>query len=214
MSLPPFTSTTTSFTTISNSLPSTKFTIPTEVPSLFSFGPAFSCFANSVSRATPLPSQYPKDNPGGAAAACAISNDIEVNDHAFWDLYACCKSLDMDAGGHPDLCTAQCAAGEGQTWQEMAECLSKRVEVVVCKPASGGFFENGTRSTGYGSSGVASQTRTSSASGSGSATGSTSQTSGSAGAGSTVGIMHVGGSKAGVMLFAVLAIGSFAGMML
>jgi hypothetical protein len=92
--------------------------------------------------------------------------------------------------------------------------LSKRVEVVVCKPPNGGVFENGTMSTGSRSSGVASQTRTSSASGSESVTGIASQTSGSAGAGSTVGIVHVRGSKAGVMLFAVLAVGSFAGMML
>jgi len=122
----------------------------------------------------------------------------------------------MTAGGHPDLCTAQCAAGEGQTWQEMAECLSKRVEVVVCKPVNGGFSENGTRSTGYGSSGGPSQTGTNSASGSGSgsATGSVSQASGSTGAGSAVGMVHVGDSKAGVMLSVVFAVSLFAGMML
>jgi hypothetical protein len=126
----------------------------------------------------------------------------------------------MTAGGSPNLCTAQCAAGEGQTWQELGECLSKRVEVVVCKPAFEEIGRNGTS----GSSGVASrtqtqtqtQTRTSSvvASGSGSATGSASHPVASTGAGSAVGVVHVGGSKAGVMLFAVLAVGSFAGMML
>lgn len=106
--------------------------------------------------------------------------------------------------GSPNLCTAQCSVGaeDGQTWQEVAACLNKRVDVVVCKPA---FNEiaNGT---------TASQSRTSGAGGS--ATSSASLPAASTGAGNMIGVAHVGGSKTAVALYAVLAVGSFAGMML
>jgi hypothetical protein len=120
----------------------------------------------------------------------------------------------MTAGGSPNICSAQCSVGNEQTWQELGECLSKRVEVVVCKPQflemgdDGNGSGNGTRSSASGT-----QTRTSSESGSASAS-ATSQVSPSTGAGSANTVVHVGGSKAGVAVFAVLVLGSFAGMML
>jgi hypothetical protein len=99
----------------------------------------------------------------------------------------------MTARGSPNLCSAQCTVGMGQSWQELGECLSKRVEVVVCKPADA-EVGNGTQATP-----------------SRSATGSVTLSTGAA---SAVGVGHVGGSKAGVVVFAVLAIGSFAGMLM
>jgi hypothetical protein len=204
------------YTTYSTSLPSSKFSTPTIVPSIFSWGAAASCSANSMSR--PQPSNFPIDRPSGLDAACVISNAREVNDHAFWDLYACCKSLRMTASGSPNVCTAQCTAGNGQTWQELGDCLSKRVEVVVCRPAFIEIGRNQTEGSGVSSSVSASQTKSSTSSGVGSASasGSGAQVSGSqsTGAGSAVGVVHVVGSKAGVALFVVLAFGSFAGMML
>jgi hypothetical protein len=112
--------------------------------------------------------------------------------------------MDLTAMGDPNLCTAQCAIGveDGQTWQEVAACLNKRVNVVVCKPAAN-EIKNGT---------TASQTQTSGAAMSSSAT--ASLPAASTGAGNVVGVSHFGGSKTAVALYAVLAIGSFAGMML
>lgn len=150
-----------------------------------------------------------------------ISNDVTVNDHAFWDLYACCKGSNLNAFGYPNLCSAQCIVDEGQSWQEVGECLSKRVDVVICKPR-----EEEIRKPTSSSEAGGSQSRTSSAasaSGSGSAAaGSSASGSGSGsasvppatGAGNVVGVVHVGGSKVGVVLFAMMAVGSFAGMML
>ena len=192
----PFTFTYTTYTT---SLIPTIFTPPSTIPSIVPFGPALSCPANSV------------PTPQGPNAACAISNAREVNDHAFWDLYECCKGKDVTASGTPNPCTAQCVAGDGQTWQELGECLSKRVEVVVCKPAFGeirdrrGGSANGSWTTG---SALGSATLVASASGTGG------QALGSTGAGSVVGVEHVRGSKVVVVVMGVLAAGSFAGTVL
>lgn len=117
--------------------------------------------------------------------------------------------------GSPNLCSAQCTVGEGQTWQEVGECLSKRVDVVICKPRQ---EEIGRATTSSGTSG----SRTSSAASASGSQGAASSASGSAsgsaapatGGANAVGVVHVGGPKAGVVLFAMLAVGSFAGMML
>lgn len=202
------------YTTFSNASPS-PFTEPTEVPSIFSFGSALNCASNSVK---PTPSALPIDKPLGLQPACVISNAAEVNDHAFWDLYACCKGGDMTAFGSPGTCTAQCRAEDGQTWQELGECLSKRVEYVVCKPE---FSEIGRNETEQSSGSAAQSTRTTAASGTGSASGSATgsgsgvaqQSTGGAAA-STVGVVHATNSKVGVVMFALLAFGSAAGMFL
>jgi hypothetical protein len=114
----------------------------------------------------------------------------------------------MTAFGSPNVCTAQCRAKDGQTWQELGECLAKRVEVVVCKPPCDEIAKNGTT----GSSSASSLTASSTASRSGSA--SSTHASGSTGAGSVVAVAHVGISKSAIVVFAVLALGSFAGMLL
>jgi hypothetical protein len=113
----------------------------------------------------------------------------------------------MTAFGSPNVCTAQCRAKDGQTWQELGECLAKRVEVVVCKPPFE-IAKNGTTGSSSGSSMTASST----VSGSGSA--SSTHASGSTGAGSVVAVAHVGNSKSAIVVFALLALGSFAGMLL
>lgn len=122
----------------------------------------------------------------------------------------------MTAMGEPNLCSAQCTVGQDQTWQDLGECLSKRVNVVVCKPrleeigkpaASGSSAASGSRTSSAGASASGSASRSASGSGSGSVAPVT-------GAGNVVGVVHVGGSKTGVALFVMLAFGSFAGMML
>jgi hypothetical protein len=148
-----------------------------------------------------------------------ISNDRNINPHAFWDLYACCKGLNITASGidittdnHFNACTAECSVGDEQTWQNLGECLSKRVEVVVCQPRFSEVGRNDTsegtrsRTTGQSGTGV-------SGSGSGSMS-ATAQVSPSTGAGNMNAVAHVGGSKAGAVMFVLLAMGSFAGMML
>ncbi|KAH7076658.1 hypothetical protein BKA63DRAFT_510472 [Paraphoma chrysanthemicola] len=195
------------FTTYSTSLSSSSFSRPTIIPSIFSFAPAASCSANSID--TPLPSNFPIGTPWGLQAACVISNAREINDHAFWDLYDCCKGKDMTAGGSPAPCTAQCVAEDGQTWQELGECLSKKVEVVVCSPR---FIEIGRNESTRSVRPSATSSGTLAASGSGSGSGA--QASGSTGAASAVEVVHVKGVKAAVGMFVLLAAGSAAGMLL
>lgn len=191
-----------SYTTYTNDSPA-AFTRPTEFPSVFSFGSAVSCTSSASATASALPSGLPIDRPVGAQAACVISNAAEVNDHAFWDLYACCKGSNMTAFGGATLCTAQCTPGEGQTWQELGECLSERVEAVVCKP-NAEEIGNSTNSASTAASG--SPTR--------SASGSGAVTSLPTGAASTMGVVHSTSSKAGLVVFGLLALGSAAGMLL
>ena len=116
----------------------------------------------------------------------------------------------MTAFGSSGTCTAQCKAEDGQTWQELGECLSKRVEVVVCKPEFAEIGRNESQA-----SGSASASASVSVSGSGSATGSgVAQQSTGAAASTTVGVVHATVSKAGIVVFAILAFGSAAGMLL
>ncbi|KAH7408403.1 hypothetical protein DE146DRAFT_675450 [Phaeosphaeria sp. MPI-PUGE-AT-0046c] len=199
------------YTVYSTSHASSKFTRPTAIPSIFPWNAASSCSAPKSN-----PSGFPELPPTGRGAACMISNDVTVNDHAFWDLYTCCKGANITAMGDPNLCSAQCTVGKDQTWQDVGECLSKRVNVVLCKPrfeeigsassrASLSMSETRTSSVGASASGSESVSRNASGSGS---------VSPANGAGNVVGVIHVGGSKTGAVLFVMLALGSFAGMML
>ncbi|KAH7399624.1 hypothetical protein BKA66DRAFT_398822, partial [Pyrenochaeta sp. MPI-SDFR-AT-0127] len=203
------------YSTFTNPTP-VAFTKPTEVPSIFSFGSARDCASNSIApSASALPSIYPIDRPAGLEAGCVISNAAEVNDHAFWDLYACCKSGDMTASGSPYTCTAQCKAGNGQTWQELGECLSKRVEVVVCKPQFNEIARNQTDSSASRSSTSGAQsTRSGSSAPAASGSSGGAAPSNATGAASTMGVVHTTSSKLGAAVFVVLAIGSAAGMLL
>lgn len=193
------------YTTYSNPSPA-PFTKPSTIPSIFSFGSALNCASNSIApSASAQPSNAPIDRPLGLEAACVISNAAEVNDHAFWDLYACCKGLDMTAFGSPGTCTAQCRAEDGQSWQDLGECLSKRVEFVVCKPQYIEIGRNNTQQSSTQSSG------TPAASGASSSTGVLQASTGGA---SSVDVVHATTSKAGLLVFGILALGSAAGMFL
>jgi len=201
------------YTTFSNPTP-VAFTKPTEFPSIFSFGSAVGCSSNTASAtASAVPSNAPLDHPNGRDAACVISNDAEINDHAFWDLYACCKGGDMNAFGSPRLCTAQCKPKDGQTWQELGECLSKKVEVVVCKPAYAEIPTEAGQSASRSHSGSSIQSTTPA---SGTTSGSVSgpgQSSRTGGAASTFPVQATT-SKAALVIFGILTLGSAAGMLL
>lgn len=206
-----------SYTTYSTSLPQTSFSKPTIIPSaLVPFSAAPSCAKNSQAPgSTPLPSNFPQLPPNGVEAGCAISNAREVNDHAFWDLYDCCDSKEISALGSPFPCTAQCKVKSGQGFEQLADCLRKRVEVVVCQPY---YLERGNGSADAGgASASGSSAASTSAKGSASASGSA-RASGSGavsqGVGSVVGVGNAGGAKVVGFVFGLMALGSAAGMFL
>jgi hypothetical protein len=216
------------YTTYTNASPS-PFTKPTEMPSMFSYGPAPGCASNSVMPDTPAqPSNYPLGRPSGRDGGCVISNDMEFNDHAFWDMYACCSSNDSSAMGSPFPCTASCSTTDGQSFLELGECLSKRVDVVICSPPFDQINRNltdpeGASSSGSGSGSMSQSTSSGMMSESGSAaasTGGDASASGSpssvdsTGAASAVGVTHGASSKAGLVVFGIMALGSAAGMFL
>jgi hypothetical protein len=209
------------YTTFTNASPS-PFTKPTEFPSVFSFGSAVGCASNSVNPDTPpQPSNYPLDRPVGLDGGCVINNAAEYNDHAFWDMYECCESKDMSAMGSPFTCTAFCKTKGGQTFQELGQCLSKRVDVVICSPPYDEIGKNATEPDASSSGSVmasqssASGTTTASASESSSSSASASASSTvSTGAASTVGGVQASSSRAGLLIFGIAALGSAAGMFL
>ena len=215
-----------SLTTYTNPSPS-PFTKPKEIPSdMFSFGPVLSCTANTPMASASVapsaqPSGYPVDRPKGSKASCVISNAYEAGDHAFWDLYACCGSRNITAIGKPLPCTAICYVDGGkQTWQELGECLSKRVPVVICKPdsseigrdlpASSASASGSSRPSGSAQPSAATSAANSSPAASKSAASSSAATA----AATSVHAAHATFSKAGVVVFALLAVGSAAGMLL
>lgn len=120
----------------------------------------------------------------------------------------------MTAFGNPYTCTAQCKAENGQTWQELGECLSKRVEVVICKPELSEIGTNQTESSAARSSTSAAQSTRASGSGSAPSGSGGAAVSNATGAASTMGVVHTGASKVGAAIFVILAIGSAAGMLL
>ncbi|CAN9353003.1 unnamed protein product [Alternaria alternata] len=214
-----------SYTTYTNASPS-PFTKPTEFPSIFSYGPAVGCASNSVApEQSAQPSSYPIGRPEGRNGGCVISNDADINDHAFWDMYACCSSNDSTASGSPFPCTASCSITDGQSFLDLGECLSKRVEIVICSPPFDQIDGNSTdpdaASSGSGSGTAAQSTPAGTMSESGSASAS-SDTSASAstsaadstGAASAVGVTQGASSKVGLLLFGIMAFGSAAGMLL
>lgn len=198
---------------------------------MFSYGSVVGCASNSVSPDTPAqPSNYPLDLPAGRDGGCVISNDADVNDHAFWDMYACCSSNDSSAIGRPLPCTAWCPTTDGQSFLELGECLSKRVEIVICSPPFDEINRNLTNPEGASNSssssssgttsqststGTMSESAPASTSGDASASASGSPSAGaSTGAASVVGVSHCGFSKAGLTIFGIMAFGSAAGMFL
>ena len=114
---------------------------------------------------------------------------------------------------------------DGQSFLDLGECLSKRVEIVICSPPFDQIDRNSTdpdaASSGSGSGTAAQSTPAGTMSESGSASAS-SDTSASAstsaadstGAASAVGVTQGASSKAGLLLFGIMAFGSAAGMLL
>lgn len=204
-----------SYTTYTNASPS-PFTKPTEFPSIFSYGPAVGCASNSVApEQSAQPSSYPIGRPEGRNGGCVISNDADINDHAFWDMYACCSSNDSTASGSPFPCTASCSITDGQSFLDLGECLSKRVEIVICSPPFDQIDRNSTdpdaASSGSGSGTAAQSTPAGTMSESGSASTSAADSTGAA---SAVYVTQGASSKAGLLLFGIMAFGSAAGMLL
>jgi hypothetical protein len=179
---------------------SSTFTTPTAIPSnIVPFGPALDCPSNSTNDFFPQ----------GNDTACAISNARETNEHAFWDLYECCKGGNITAFGLPTPCTAQCTIGDEQTYDELRACVKKRVPGYACQSKADATEPgNGTESSS------ATPSASGGAANSSSASGGAARSSSASGAGSAVGVAHVGGSKVAVLTFGVLAVASFAGMML
>ncbi|KAF1946344.1 hypothetical protein EJ02DRAFT_367703 [Clathrospora elynae] len=200
------------YTTYTNPSPA-PFTTPTIIPSFFSWGSAVDCASNTRDPDfLAQPSNYPIGRPLGLQPACVISNAAEVNDHAFWDLYDCCTGKDMFAFGSPYTCTAECRAEKGQSFQQLGECLSKRVEVVVCSPQFEEMGGNGTE--GGGGSSLAAQSTSGKASASASGTASASAARSSMPAASTGGVGQTASLKFGLLVFGTMAVGSAAGMLL
>ena len=117
----------------------------------------------------------------------------------------------MTAIGDPNLCSAQCSVDEGQSVQDLGECLSERVDVVVCRVVAGG---NATVGGSSSSSATGSQSRTSASMSASASTSQSGSAAPSTGAGNALGVAHVGGGKKGIVVFGMLAVGSFVGMML
>ncbi|OSS54018.1 hypothetical protein B5807_00942 [Epicoccum nigrum] len=172
--------------------------------------------------------QYPRlQGPLGLQAGCVISNAEEVNKNAFWDMYACCPGHGIEAYGYSfsageeeseaGICMVQCRIEdeESTTWQQVGECLQKRVKEAVCAPR---YEERYSDDAEMGSSSVLGTGTASSsvAASSGAETGSAgaiASASTSTGAASR-GVVHVGSVKVGLFTFGLLALGSAAGMFL
>lgn len=117
----------------------------------------------------------------------------------------------MDVMGDPMLCTAQCTPQDGQTWEDLGECLSKRVEVVVCKPDQA-EIATGAPQQASGSAAPSTASASGTQSGSASASG-PAQVSGTSAA-TSVHAVQANTSKAGLVIFGILALGSAVGMFL
>jgi hypothetical protein len=173
--------------------------------------------------------QYPQlQGPLGLEAGCVISNAEEVNKNAFWDMYACCPGHGIESYGYSyreggeseaGICMVQCRIEdeESTTWQQVGECLQKRVKEAVCAPRYEERYSDDTDGDGdveMGSSSVSLSGSASVVKSSGVETGSVSASASvSTGAGSRV-VVHVGSVKVGLFTFGLLALGSAAGMFL
>lgn len=211
-------------TTYTNPSPSTQSSYPTTYTDT-TFLPRISADPLCASAR-----DYPKiQGPYGLKAACVISNAADINPNAFWDVYECCPQHDMSAYGYsvtggdegqPGICMMQCSLDDGDaaTWQQVGECLQKRVKSVVCAPKYEERDRNNTRiSTSAAVStqvaGTISATRPG-ASSAVSGTGQSASAAGSTGAAASLDVMHTGTSKVGMFAFLLLAVGSAAGMFL
>lgn len=158
----------------------------------------------------------------GTGAGCVISNAQEVSNHAFWDLYDCCKSRNITAIGKPFPCSAQCLASNGQTWQDLGKCLSQRNSIVVCKPDNAEIGSAVSSSASASASASASKAASSggaagsgtSAGGAASSTGGAAQPSKQSAGASSLDVTHATVSKAGLFVFGLVALTSAAGMFL
>ena len=205
------------YTTFTNTSP-TSFTTPSAIPSVFPWGPvpSFACSAPSSA-----PSDAPPALPSNTAGSCAISNVETVNAHAFWDMYECCKSGKMSTVGTPLPCTAVCYTADEQSFLELGECLSKRVKMVVCSPPEGQRGEaksEGSSSASASSAGSSSATASKTAevsriTGTGTPTSTSSSTPTQAASKASKLAGQGAVSKAGLVVFGVLAVTSAVGLL-
>lgn len=202
----PFSFTTAGFSGTASYAFELPFTTPTAPPTVI----PFEVSANCCSRW----GQYPA-SPIGLNASCSISLAKCDNPHAFWDLYTCCNGAELQQFASDESqtkCAGTCQA-IGQTWQELMSCLTKRAAIVVCKPDSEeiGAIPSSSpvvwHSTGT-------QSQSTSTWDLGDETAIHVPVEISTGAANSVNVVHVRVSKAGVALFAMLAVGSAAGMFL
>jgi hypothetical protein len=168
---------------------------------------------------------YPSiEGPVGLKPACVISNAAEINQHAFWDVYECCPGRDMSASGYsvtgdeegnPGMCMIQCTINDddGVTWQQVGECLQKRVKEVVCMPQ---YIERTDNSTVPWASKSTSAAGTTAATRPGGATSGIQTTSAtpSADAAASFDIVHTSAFQLGLFLPLLLAGASAVGMLL
>jgi hypothetical protein len=110
----------------------------------------------------------------------------------------------MSTLGTPLPCTSVCYASDQLSFLELGECLSKRVKVVVCSPP-----ENERGEPKSSSSSSATKTNIATSSGSSQAT-----VTAAKGAASTVAGGQSVASKAGLVVFGLMAFVSAAGMLL
>ena len=182
------------------------FTTPTDASTVQHwFPPGTDCCSQGWE--TPL-------HPRTTNAACAVSNDGCSNIYPFWDLYACCNGAEIVP--YDFSCMAQCDA-VGQTFEDLMTCLRKRgLGIVVCKPADKEIAASAQWEVWLSGPTRPPMTPTT---GSGFPGRETARTHGvsvsrSTGAASTVDVVHVQSSKVGIVILALLALGSAVGMLL
>jgi hypothetical protein len=204
------------YTTLTNTAPS-SFTTPSAIPSIFPWGPVPSFACSAPSSAPSASPDAPLDLPQGASGSCAISNVESVNDHAFWDMYDCCKSGKISTVGTPLPCSAVCYTDDEQSFLELGECLSKRVKMVVCTPPEGQRGEaksEGASSSSAAGSSSAAASKTAEVS---QVTGTKTPTPTPTPTEATSKASKLGGqgtvSKAGLVVFGVLAVTSAVGLL-
>lgn len=198
-----------SYTTFTNASPE-PFTTPTAIPSMFPWGGLPSSACPAPSNAPSSDPDVPYIRPDGKFGSCAISNVESVNDHSFWDMYDCCNTGKMTATGATLPCTSICYANEQRSFLEIGECLSKRNKIVVCSPPEDQRGE--PKSSGSGeskSSSSASATKADTTVVSARPTATAAQ-----GAANTVAGGQGAASKAGLVVFGLMALSSAAGMLL
>jgi hypothetical protein len=171
---------------------------------------------------------YPSiEGPSGLKPACVIHNAAEINPHAFWDVYECCPGHDItsssysSSSGEPmneGICMVQCTVneGDGVTWQQVGECLQKKVKEVVCMPRYEERWKNQTRESMWSEYARTRTGGSSQATAKGTGTGQAVSASATAstGAAASFDVVHASSSKMGLFTFLLLAVGSAFGMFL